>query len=74
MGAPTWRDIFRPRWGPRRTSWDPEEPPDLILTAPPRQTAEGLFECSGCDAVVAWAELTIAEAGYFCPGCARALT
>jgi hypothetical protein len=48
-------------------------PPDLGLTAPPRQTADGLFECTGCDAVVAWAELTIDERGYFCAGCARSL-
>jgi hypothetical protein len=50
----------------------PVVPPDLHETAPPRQTPEGLFECSGCDAVVAWEELTIDEAGYFCAGCARA--
>jgi hypothetical protein len=74
MGAPTWwQAMFSFRFGRRRMSWEPEEPPDLVLTAPPRQTHDGLFECSGCDAVVAWSDLAIDERGYLCPGCARVL-
>ncbi len=45
---------------------------DLSGTAPPAVTADGDAACSGCDAVVPFATMTIDERGYFCPGCARA--
>lgn len=56
---------------------DPEMPAprvvDLAGTAPPAVSADGEAPCSGCDAVVPFATMTIDERGYFCPGCARSL-
>lgn len=47
-------------------------PPDLDRTAPPELHADGTAACSGCDAIVPFASMSICEDGYFCPGCARA--
>lgn len=60
---------------PRRRYGDPPPlriPPDLDRTAPPELHADGTAACSGCNAVVPFASMSICEDGYFCPGCARA--
>jgi hypothetical protein len=46
-------------------------PPDLDQSARPQTFSDGTAACTSCDAVVPFESMSIAEDGYFCPGCAR---
>jgi hypothetical protein len=52
-------------------TWAPVAPPDLAMARPPQLHPDGTCDCTGCNAVVPFAKMTIDERGYLCPGCAR---
>lgn len=59
--------------GARRRYWWEGQPVQVPsdLGAPPQRIGDDVA-CTACDAVVPFATMTVAEDGYFCPGCARA--
>jgi hypothetical protein len=62
------RFLFQP---PRRDQPRPLViPPDLDESSAPHLIGSDAA-CTGCDAVVPFASMTLSGDGYFCPGCAR---
>jgi hypothetical protein len=70
-GSSLLRSLFR-----RRETWTIDEllpQVDLSGTAPLRPVGGGQVLCTGCDAAVPFASLSLSEHGSFCTGCVAAM-